>query len=121
MPFSPLLGSVCPISVDYPQCLSFPSTSLNTFLDRTWSIRVKTPAGGQLTHSPTFHFFRRCPNDGQHLRHYIYGYFRHGNSRWHLGIDFESMEEVFNPAEQVDENALAGIDIFGCLENASSI
>jgi len=31
------------------------------------------------------------------------------------------MEEVFNPAEQVDENALAGIDIFGCLENASSI
>jgi len=30
------------------------------------------------------------------------------------------MEEVFNPAEQVGENALAGIDIFSRLKNVSS-
>src|SRR5579863_7182654 len=36
-PFSPLLATVCPISVGYPRSLCFPSTSSNTFLDRTWS------------------------------------------------------------------------------------
>jgi len=65
---------------------------------------------------PCFTSCRR-PNDCQYLHHYIRGHFRHSRSRWHRGVDFKPTEEVLNPAEQINENALAGVDVLSRLKS----
>jgi hypothetical protein len=70
----------------------------------------------QLTHSPTLRFFSRRPNDCQYLRQNFHGYFPHCSSGRYLCVDFESAEEVFNPTEKVNENALLEVNVFSRLE-----
>ena len=66
----------------------------------------------QLTHSTPFHFFCRHTNDDQYLCHYFRRYLRHSIGRWHPDVNLEPTEEAFDPAEQVDESALARVDVF---------
>ena len=70
----------------------------------------------KLTHWTPLHFFRRHTNDDQYLCHYFRCYLSHGGVRWHPDVNLEPTEEVFNPAEQVDESALARVDVFNRLK-----
>jgi len=70
----------------------------------------------RLTHSTPLHFFCRHPNDDQYLRHDFRRHLCHGGGRWHPDVNLEPTEEVFDPAEQVDENALARADVFNRLK-----
>ena len=70
----------------------------------------------QLTHATPLHFFCRHPNDDQYLRHYFHRDFCHSSGRWHPDVNLEPTEEVFDPAEQVDENVLARVDVFDRLK-----
>ena len=71
---------------------------------------------GQLTHATPLHFFCHHPNDDQYLCHYFRRYLCHSSGMWHPDVNLEPTEEVFDPAEQVDESALARVDVFDRLK-----
>jgi len=73
----------------------------------------------QLTHATPLPFFCRYPNDDQYLCHYFRCYLCHSSGRWHPDVNLEPTEEVFDSAEQVDESALACVDVFDRLRNST--
>jgi len=49
----------------------------------------------------------RNPKNRQDLHHDFYHHIHHFGSRWHLRVDFEASEKVFNTFEYVNESFLA--------------
>ena len=112
----PHLGSICPISAGCPRSLCSLTTSSNTFLHRRVSqIKNRKSTQHRLTETPTFHFLRRDPKDGQYLDYNINIYVRHSRSRCNASVNLKPLEKSFNAIKEVEELVSAGADIFGRL------
>ena len=51
----------------------------------------------------------------EHLHHNLYDYIRHFGCWSHLGVDFETSEEVFDALKDVDKSVLACMNVYSCL------
>ena len=68
-----------------------------------------------LTRTTLLYLLRHDCQDSEDLSHNLRNDIRHFRSRGHLDVALKASEEVFGTFEDVDECALAFLDILGCL------
>lgn len=71
----------------------------------------------RLTRSSSFDLLCRDGKEANHLNDDIQYNTPHSVSRWDTRISFQSLEKVFNPAEELDEHVLMSPNVFYRLED----
>lgn len=73
------------------------------------------PYDDSLTETALLDILRRKGQNGEYFNHYLHSHIRHCGSRWDLRIDMETLEEIPDTFEEIDEGVVARADLASCL------